>query len=353
MKRCQPRRFLTRLTLVALLLSTVRATKADLFDFVKIIINPGGSLIEKAVEEGGKVIGVDPKPIQTLVNPTPVIIEQAPKAIVAEVKVHIDFLKAQADLVNAVVTGNAEKAAEAIVAATSAEVKRAINPGVVPVLQPFISPLVPSGLREATMQPPDVHGFLTDPGQFGGEPVYYVNGMDTPREKAEKEAIALATQISRPVRLIYNSTNGFAADLTEAAYDRSWPFLVPVVGQLVQANDTTRQAAHLIYHSKIRVSIVSHSQGCLIIRNALMMANAYTGGHAKNRVTWVATGLPLRDEEIYPKPDRFRTLANTDDTICQSIGLQLNPEKFTSQNAGIAHDFIDAYVGQIRSEDLR
>jgi hypothetical protein len=170
---------------------------------------------------------------------------------------------------------------------------------------------------------------------------------------AIKQAQALAVRVQRPVGLIYNVTNGVAADLTESTYDRTWPLVVPVLPKLIQANSTTRQVAHLIYHATKRIAIVSHSQGCIIVRNALLMANTYTGGKAKDRVIWVATALPLRDEEICPKPARFRGMTNRDDTVCQLIGLRLSPDKIDWADACAAHDFTTAYLGEIRPEDVR
>ncbi len=80
--------------------------------------------------------------------------------------------------------------------------------------------------------------------------VYYVNGMDTSKERAEAEARALSKQIGCPVWLIYNDTHGWGSDLVEAAYDRAWPFLPQPPGFALQANKTTRQVAHLLYHGR-------------------------------------------------------------------------------------------------------
>jgi hypothetical protein len=86
----------------------------------------------------------------------------------------------------------------------------------------------------------------------------------------------------------------------------------------------------------------------------LLIANARSGGTAKDRVCWVAAGLPLHDSEILAKPRRFRALANPDDPIPQSLGLRLEPdEKFIKQYFDPAHNFIDDYVNKINKEDLR
>ena len=275
---------------------------------------------------------------------------ETPDEAAADAKAQEEFLKAQADLVDAIVDGKPLDAVSALIKGAGAQLERVLRPGIARAARPILAVKVSPKDRDASMQPPQVT--VVNPGAFKGDLVYFVNGIGVTKDAALAEATALANRVERPVGLIYNATNGIPADLTEAIYDRTWPLVVPLVGQLVQANSTTRQVAHLIYHAKKRISIVSHSQGSIIVRNAVLMANTYTGGKAKDRVTWVATALPLHDEEICPKPDRFRGLANADDTLCQFVGLRLKPEKIDG-DAIAAHDFANAYVNEIRPEDVR
>jgi hypothetical protein len=84
------------------------------------------------------------------------------------------------------------------------------------------------------------------------------------------------------------------------------------------------------------------------------MADIFTGGgKVKDRVTWVATALPLRDEEICVKPTRFRALVNRSDNVSQMIGFRLRPEKLLADDIRAAHDFIKGYLDQIQPEDIR
>jgi hypothetical protein len=339
---------------VSILSFTAIAARADLFgDLLKVAKKAASVVLDSAqasVEPAATPDSDDPKPVQSSNEAKPSGVEQSPEEAAADAKAQHEFLKAQADLVDAIVAGKPLDAVNAIIAGTGAQLSRALRPGLAATLRPILPLNVSPRDRDASMQAPKVT--VVNPGNFQGDLVYFVNGVDVTRESALAEAETLAARIQRPVGLIYNVTNGIAVDFTEATYDRTWPFVVPVVGHVVQANSTTRQVAHLIYHADKRISIVSHSQGCIIVRNALLMANTYTGGKAKDRITWVATALPLRDEEICPKPARFRGLVNPDDTICQFVGLRLKPEKLDG-DASAAHDFVTAYVDEIRPEDVR
>ncbi len=343
---------------VSLLPLTAATASANLLGDLLKVAKQAASVVldspESAVEQGAQPPatqdGGNPKPAQTGDEPKPSGAEQTPEEAAADAKAQQEFLKSNADLVDAILAGKPLDAVNAIIAGTGALLDRVLRPGVAAALRPVLALKVSPRDRDASMQAPKVT--VVNPGDFQGNLVYFVNGVNVTRESALAEAKALAARIQRPVGLIYNVTNGMAADLTEATYDRTWPFVVPVVGQMVQANSTTRQVAHLIYHADKRISIVSHSQGCIIVRNALLMANTYTGGKAKDRITWVATALPLRDEEVCPKPDRFRRLVNPDDTICQFVGVRLKPEKLDG-DALVAHDFATAYVAEINPEDVR
>ncbi len=339
---------------VGLLQLTAATARADLFGDLMKVAKQAASVVlnsaEAALEQAAAPNHDDPKPAQTGDEPKQSGAEQTPEQAAADAKAQEDFLKANANLVDAIIAGKPLDAVNAIIAGTGALLDRVLRPGMAATLRPILAVKVSPRERDASMQTPNIT--VVNPGDFQGDLVYYVNGMGVSKESALTEAGALAARIKRPVGLIYNVTNGIGADLTEATYDRTWPLVVPVVGQIVQANSTTRQVAHLIYHSDKRISIVSHSQGCIIVRNALLMANTYSGGKAKDRVAWVATGLPLRDEEVCPKPDRYRGLVKPDDTVCQLVGLRLKPEKLDG-DAFAAHDFVKAYVDEIRPEDVR
>jgi hypothetical protein len=333
--------------------------RADLFgeliDAAKqaasVMLDADGTAVEQSGQAPDAANGQNPNPGQTGDQAKTPGAEQTPEQAAADARDQREFLKAGADVIDALIAGKPLDAVTALIAGTGAQLDRLLRPGLAAVARPTLPMEIPPRDRDASMQAPIVT--VVNPGNFQGDVVYFVNGIDVSRELAIKQAEALAARVQRPVGLIYNVTNGLAADLTESTYDRTWPLVVPVLKKLIQANSTTRQVAHLIYHAKKRIAIVSHSQGCIIVRNALLMANTYTQGKAKDRLIWVATALPLRDEEICPKPARFRGVTNRDDTVCQLIGLRLAPDKIDWADACASHDFVTAYLDKIRPEDVR
>lgn len=193
--------------------------------------------------------------------------------------------------------------------------------------------------------------------EYGGEEIYYVNGLLTARDTAINEGTVLAEHLHRPVWLIHNPTfwvNGAPTgwtgtwnmwdDMSEAVYDRTWPetlgagvklWPVPTLLSLpgsaagipfTQFNTTTRQITHALYHANGPIAIVSHSQGCLQVRNASLTVALFRGeGWIRERLLWVASGTPLLPVEIWPWPRKFQSLVNPGDTVAQVIGLNGGP----------------------------
>jgi hypothetical protein len=336
--------------------STFRPVVAEQEDTVgkvfKFLIHPSGPLLDKLAEEVGPMVSIDSKELTRILDPGAVLVEKVPDAI----KAQIEVAKAPVKIIDAVQERKPEKALEALTTATRAQVDFALKTSVRALRQPPINPIVLAAAPEASLETPvpvdDKDVDLVGKG-YPGAAIVYVNGMATEEKNARAEAMVLAKRVQRPVRLIYNPTDG-PADVPEVVYDRTWPFLPPIEGQSFQLNNTTRQLAYLIHHSGSPLAIVSYSQGCMCVNNALFIANARSGGKAKDRVCWLACGLPINDSEILVKPRRFLALANPDDAVSQSVGLRLDyREKFRSQNFDSAHSFIDAYVNQINPEDLR
>jgi len=179
--------------------------------------------------------------------------------------------------------------------------------------------------------------------RYFGRPVYFINGIWTTEEKARETAKKLADQVERPVHLIYNpssfnppdhrtGTPGIFDDIAEAACDRIWPLVTctmqpALFGLLgvehVQANVTTRQVTHVLYHAEEPVSVVSHSQGCIIVRNACFALFLLRNGRKlPPDFAWVATGSPLNDREIWPKPCHYRPIRDPNDPVVKFLGLE-------------------------------
>jgi hypothetical protein len=191
-------------------------------------------------------------------------------------------------------------------------------------------------------------------GQFPGAPVYYVNGMQTASDKAFDEAEALAKRVQRPVLLVYCPSISLEQDLQDAIYDRSWAYQFQT-GLRFQGNTTTKYLTYVLLHlaEGEKISIVSHSRGCLITRNALLAADWLGAEDLAARVAWVETGTPLPDNEIGVKPNRFQAFANDGDLIASELGLKT--EMKLPGNWGEAldkHDFQKSYVKQIPGNSL-
>lgn len=218
-------------------------------------------------------------------------------------------------------------------------------------LKEFLALPIAAQAQDAYLEKPEL--ISLNPGKHAGGAVYFVNGMATSREKAERDAAALSDQLRRPVLLLYNPTaihgeadadfkTGIALDIAQAAYQRTWPYIKVQPLGIVQADPSTRQMAWILTHAEGPITVVSHSQGCLIVRNALLtaarMEEAETKTRIADRLTWIATGLPMRDEEIAPQPKGLKVIANPADPVAQSIGLRLDPAEFTRQRM-VAHYF--------------
>ncbi|MBX3417996.1 MAG: PDZ domain-containing protein [Pirellulaceae bacterium] len=209
---------------------------------------------------------------------------------------------------------------------------------------------------------PTIHRF--DIG-VSGAPVYFVNGAGTTFENAKSEAIALMNRLQRPVYLIFNSTaierfgsssnpNGLAADVgvvvdfLAATFDKL--YLPPIPSP----SKTTRQLAHLFVNSSEKISLVTHSQGCLIAQNAALIAAEFRRGNwMRENVRWVATGSPIsnvtRRADAPRLVQKFTDLLNPGDPIILVRGeLPSSKEKLSSSQ----HDFESAYVPRVDNIDL-
>ena len=199
---------------------------------------------------------------------------------------------------------------------------------------------------------------LVDPLQAAGlerEPVYYVNGPWRTRAQAVEEANQLARQMKQPVWLLYNATiddpehvnredylrllshllffglpvpenlvdatlegadlvnvEGLdkkkLADVAEAQWDSRWydwmsqAPTVELAGRKEQVfphqhNAATRQLASVLLEADGPLTVVTHSQGGLIFRNASLIASQLSDTEwSKRRITWRWIALPLAEK---------------------------------------------------------
>lgn len=367
----------TGMNLLALLLSgaclTSSATAFDIIDVVFPVGIPGvrKGPIDREIEKVftnkvGPAIGVSPDAINNVFKaknePLPLIFDLGRKTVIHMGESTYDQFQTSVALLTAVVQGDFRKIGEYSVQLAGTEVSKSTkNPGTVFIFKTAIG-LVPAGPKENYMESPQI--ILVEPDDVStdglGDPklVYYVNGMRTNLLEAKDEAKALANHLKRPVGLLHNASDGDGSDGVEAVYDKFFPatltdFAVKLPGtKVAQANRTTRQLTSLLYNTSGRISIVSHSQGCLITRNALLMAERFLPhGSLTKRVAWVATGTPLGDPEILIRPIKYKAIANKNDGVAQVIGVRLISEEDRKTNQ-TGHSFILSYVKQISQKYL-
>ena len=203
--------------------------------------------------------------------------------------------------------------------------------------------------------------------EYSGDPVYYINGIWTLQDSALESAQMLAGRLQRPVQLLYNpselnppdfqtGTPGFFGDIGEAIYDSVWPLVTCAMTpeqlkepaeKSIQLNPTTRKVTHLLYYSDRPVSIVTHSQGCIIVRNACF-ALFLLGKEqwVEDNLAWVATGIPLHENEVWPKPCKYTSLVHKDDPIPGLIGLQ-GIKDIDASSLIFKHGFKEHYLDMI------
>jgi hypothetical protein len=257
----------------------------------------------------------------------------------------ITTLKSQFKIVQALAHGDPTALNEAAASWISTELGTAVSAAtliskVTPKLTALMK-LIPA-LRDLYMDDPAIE--IINPDAAPGDPVYYVNGMFTPHDNAVASARLLSTKLKRSIGLLYNETHG-DTDIAEACYDRTWlnlnaENLVPVP----QLNSSARRLTALIYHTSKPISVITHSQGCLIMRNSIITAQAFREGVAED-VAWVAAGMPLRPEEVDPKPGKFTPLVDPRDTIATSVGLNVSAAFF--QQALSYHDMNTIYIPMV------
>jgi hypothetical protein len=203
-----------------------------------------------------------------------------------------------------------------------------------------------------------------NPNKLSEIPIFFVNGIRVTRQNAEDTASDLSRKANRPVMLLHNQTSlegstgtpgcgGHdsvgAGDLLESIYDRKW---TPV--ELAQLNPATRQLAYLLYdHAKKGkpLTLVSHSQGCIISRNAIWMVRMLGKREwVESKLTWIAAANPLNGREIDDiKPStktHFKQINDHNDAVAKLLGLRKwVPPSW--KNFGDNHDFTKKYAEHV------
>jgi hypothetical protein len=330
-----------------------------------VVVHPASILAPAAkpfINKAAKASRIDPDAVnkagELVTNPMPTTTGVLVKTIKATVKNTEAQIIATQQFAQAVVAGHISKMGEALARFQDAEFRNELNPSVVYTVQ-LATSLIPMVDRDSYMERPDLIPVSPD-SQEEVRPgiIVYINGICTTKNGALTEARILANRLHRQVCLLYNETHGDKSDILEAVYDRAWSLtqaggLSLVPGKTVsQANKATRQLTYLLFHADTPVALVTYSQGCLIARNALMAASRMRGdGYPERLVSWVALGIPLRDDEILVKPGKFHAFGNKNDFVAEGLGLRL----FGSgdlKNLKSGHAPFLQYVEYVKEHDL-
>lgn len=200
--------------------------------------------------------------------------------------------------------------------------------------------------------------------------VLFVNGVWTDEAAGKRCATALAEKLGTNVDLVYNP-GAFASvdDLRESAMDKAWPLWISramLRKEVPQDNPATRHLAWILLNHPGPIALVTHSQGCIIARNAVLTA-ALRDVSVLNRISWVAVASPLRTEEYLFTPAKFREVTHANDLVAQQIGRLPWPEwvadgkfqfgeiklsDFQVPDFAGTHGFREAYLATVDAADL-
>ncbi|NRA63771.1 MAG: hypothetical protein HRU19_04770 [Pseudobacteriovorax sp.] len=121
-----------------------------------------------------------------------------------------------------------------------------------------------------------------------------------------------------------------------------------------QHNSATKRLAYILYNSP-RATIVSHSQGCVITRNAMFTMRALFGEHEKIRKNtyWLCVGSPLHSSEYVsdwiPSEGRFHRYSHPADPITSIVAGGGNIKHGLNMSA---HGFKEIYVERIQPDPV-
>lgn len=183
-----------------------------------------------------------------------------------------------------------------------------------------------------------------NPGGFAGSPIYLVNGIDVSLETAKEYGLAVSRRFHRPVALVYNEDNGKAVGGLEGLYDRFGYAVQFGPLKALQGDATTRQLTAVLMQAKDGkpLDIIGHSQGNLIIKNALEAAALLgKGDFIRNRVHWVACSPPFVNAEVQPKPHSIHYLSNTGDFISQGLGVRMANDPIDGDGHGFRAEYLN------------
>jgi hypothetical protein len=153
-------------------------------------------------------------------------------------------------------------------------------------------------------------------GTFAGEEWFFINGILTNKDMARLNADNLVHLFHRPVRVLWNSTDGPIVDLAECAVEKLGAQAEDVVSAFHSILDA------LVDANKQRIVVICHSQGtliaavvlrllkCVYLRTMAGVPGEFTDADRKAIYDQAAAeGLEIQPHRLRPVgPDRLETL---------------------------------------------
>lgn len=226
--------------------------------------------------------------------------------------------------------------------AAGAAVETALNPQVIETVD-YALP-IPWFSFESGMEKPEI-SVITPDHQTSSEMILFINGMATTREEALAEASALAEHLGRPVGLLYNLHTTKLSDAAQALRDRTdmfWTLFAP------SGDRTVRQLIYFLANTPGNISLVSHSQGSLIVNAALRQA-IRRNPSIEARIRWVGLGSPFVQAEVPYALNKKTFIHHSGDPVTEVLGG--NALEDQSQQWKSGHAF-QTYLPQVELADL-
>lgn len=137
----------------------------------------------------------------------------------------------------------------------------------------------------------------------------FINGIDTDLPSHAVRAQALANAKKKPVVGVYNATAGFLRDVMQAGGD--------ILG--ISPNVATTALTNLLLtyggEDGKRIDVVAHSQGSIILSNALQAVKAKKGKISQFDVTTLGNAMPF-----FPSGTTYKHYAFDSDMVAGSTG---------------------------------
>ena len=157
-------------------------------------------------------------------------------------------------------------------------------------------------------------------GEFGGTPIWYVNGVNTSYNEAAGEAKMAAEVLKRPVFLIYDDGD----PLAKGVLIKGGQLLGKLLPGVSAAAKPARQVAWLVLHKgSRRLNLLTFSGGVLTASAAFSIANELGyGDRVRDNVVWMAMGFPIPESLVQPLPRRFYIEPSSGDVVQNFLGFQ-------------------------------